>query len=318
MDPDNDYSLTITNGSNWEFLNRAGIQWESTSDVVDFGAYAGDAGLDIQGSYNYLRRSQDNDSYWRTINYADTSTPTAYPLSIRVYRAQAPQDTDFAIIQFTQTINGIIQPYGTFNIAKGSQHGAGVYDLDYVFQDAVTEIYSNNERGITFTYDGCGKYYYGSAREPVSSNTKARAASYGYLRNGSSYTSNPQLITTFESNIDTSGTGTNEVSTYYRNSTYDAWDGKSVSASANYYKPIKGIPICNQVLPVPYYLPDDFVLLQVATTPGLVAFRTGDTVTISGSEVYEIIYASHQSQQNGLDDVDNNSTIGMLFMARTT
>ena len=145
MDPDNDYSLTITNGSNWEFLNRAGIQWESTSDVVDFGAYAGDAGLDIQGSYNYLRRSQDNDSYWRTINYADTSTPTAYPLSIRVYRAQAPQDTDFAIIQFTQTINGIIQPYGTFNIAKGSQHGAGVYDLDYVFKDAVTEIYSNNE-----------------------------------------------------------------------------------------------------------------------------------------------------------------------------
>ena len=106
--------------------------------------------------------------------------------------------------------------------------------------------------------------------------------------------------------------------TYYRNSTYDQYLSNAVSSSANYYKPIKGIPITNQALPVPYYLPDDFVLLQVATTPGLVAFRTGDTVTISGSEVYEIIYASYQSQQNGLDDVDNNSTIGMLFMARTT
>ena len=319
MDPDNDYSLTITNGSNWEFLNRAGIQWESTSDVIDFGVYAGDVGLDYQNSYNFLRREQDNDVYWRTINYADTSTPTAYPLAIRVYRAQSPQDTDFAIIQFTQTINGIVQPYGTFNIAKGSQHGAGVYDLDYVFQDAVTEIgTSSSNRGISFTYDGCGKYYYGSAKEPVSSNTKARAASYGYLRNGSSNTSNPQLTTFFESNIDTSGTGNSEVSTYYRNNTYDAWDGKSVSASANYYKPIKGIPISNRVLPIPYYLPDDFVMLQVATTPGLVAFRTGDTVTISGSEVYEIILASYQSQQNGLDNVDNNSTIGMLFMARTT
>ena len=318
MDPDNDYSLTITNGSNWEYLNRAGTQYVSNSDNVAFGVYAGDPGLDYQNSYNYIRRSSDNDSYWRVINYAATSTPTAYPLSIRVYRAQAPQDTDFAIIQFTQTINGIIQPYGTFNIAKGSQHGANVYDLDYVFQDAVTEIYSNNARGITFNYDGCYKYYYGSAMEPVTSNTKARAASYGYLRNGESNTSNPQLWTTFESNIDTNSVGENKISTYYRNNTYDAWDGKSVSASANYYKPIKGIPITNRVLPIPYYLPDDFVMLQVATTPGLVAFRTGDTVTISGSEVYEIIYATYQSQQNGLDDVDNNSTIGMLFMARTT
>ena len=106
--------------------------------------------------------------------------------------------------------------------------------------------------------------------------------------------------------------------TYYRNSTYDQYSGNAVSASANYYKPIKGIPVCNQVMPIPYFLPDDYVMLQVATTPGLVAFRTGDTVTVSGSEVYEIIMASYQSQQNGLDNVDNNSTIGMLFMARTT
>ena len=60
------------------------------------------------------------------------------------------------------------------------------------------------------------------------------------------------------------------------------------------------------------------MVLQVATTPGLTAFRTGDTITVSGSEVYEIIMASYESQQNGLDNVDSNSTIGMLFMARTT
>ena len=98
-------------------------------------------GLDYQQSYDYLRRE---DLPMILIgefqcNYASTSTPTAYPLQIRVYRAQAPQDTDFAVIQFTQVINGIVQPYGTFTIAKGTQHGANVYDLDYVFQDAVTE-----------------------------------------------------------------------------------------------------------------------------------------------------------------------------------
>ena len=320
MDPDSDYLLTITNGSNWDYLNRPGVHRNTTNDTVDFGSYAGEAGLDYQSSYNYLRRSQDNDSYWTTIPYATSSTPTAYPLSIRVYRAQSPQDTDFAVIQFTQTINGVIQPYGTFTIAKGSQHGANVYDLDYVFQDAVITISSNSSsnRGIDFTYSGCGKYYYGEAQEPADSNTKARAASYGYLRNSSSNTSNPRMITVFEPNIDSYNNAANEVAIHYRNSTYDAYNGKSVSSSADYYKPIKGIPISNRLLPIPYYLPDDFVMLQVATTPGLTAFRTGDTVTISGAEVYEIIFASYQSQQNGLDDVDNNSTIGMLFMARTT
>ena len=319
MDPDNDYLLTITNGSNWDYLNRSGVHLNTTSDTVDFGSYAGEAGLDYQSGYSYIRRSQDNDSYWTTIPYASTSTPTAYPLSLRVYRAQSPQDTDFAVIQFTQTINGVIQPYGTFTIAKGSQHGANVYDLDYVFQDSVTVIgSSSSDRGIDFTYGGCGKYYYGEAQEPADSNTKVRAASYGYLRNSSSNTANPRMTTVFECNIDTYNTSANEVAIHYRNSTYDAHNGKSVSSSANYYKPIKGIPISNRLLPIPYYLPDDFVMLQVATTPGLTAFRTGDTVTISGSEVYEIIFASYQSQQNGLDDIDNNSTIGMLFMARTT
>ena len=78
------------------------------------------------------------------------------------------------------------------------------------------------------------------------------------------------------------------------------------------------IPISNKMIPCPYYIPDDFVLLQVATTPGLTEFRPGDTVTISGSEIYEIIQASYQSQQTGLDGVSNNSSEGMLFLARTT
>lgn len=319
MDPDNDYQFTITNGSNWDYLNRPGIHYTSTTDNVAFGTYGGQVGLDYQYSYSFLRRESSTDSYWRIINYASSSTPTAYPLSIRVYRAQAPQDTDFAIIQFTQTINGIVQPYGTFTIAKGSQHGAGVYDLDHVFQDAITEVVSNGDRGITFKYGGCSRWWYAGVTEPVSLEGKARGASYGYVRNSSQNTSNPELYTVFDCNIDTNNSNvSNRVMTYYRNSTYDQYSGNAVSASANYYKPIKGIPVSNQVMPIPYYLPDDYVLLQVATTPGLVAFRTGDTVTISGSEVYEIIIASYVSQQNGLDNVDNNSTIGMLFMARTT
>ena len=114
---------------------------------------------------------------------------------------------------------------------------------------------------------------------------------------------------------------------YYRNSDYDAKKdshlnvnkserNKKVSPAQNFYKPIKGIPISNQLIPCPYYLPDDFILLQVSTSPGATMFRPGDTVTISSSEVYEIIIGAYDTLQNGLDDIAGNSSMGMLFCAR--
>ena len=331
MDPDDDYHMTITSGCQWDYLNRPGVHYNvADDDTVAFGTYGGKSGLDYQGSYDYVRREEGNDNYWRQINYATSATPTAYPLAIRVYRAQAPQDSDFAVIQFTQTINGVIQPYGTFTIAKGSQHGAGVYDLDYVFQDAVMEV-GTGTRSVQFKYGNTQYNYYSGLTEPADSNTKTRAASYGYMRDEDPDSDYGSQTTSFTCNIDTnngSQQSGSSMKTYYRNSTYDSYTYNSstygtttnaMSSSADYYKPIKGLPITNACLPVPYYLPDDFVMLQVATTPGLVAFRTGDTVTVTaGVEEYEIIVASYESQQNGLDDIDNNSTIGMLFMARTT
>ena len=106
--------------------------------------------------------------------------------------------------------------------------------------------------------------------------------------------------------------------TYYRNSTYDQYNGNSVNPAADYYKPIKGIPVAHNMVPCPYYLPDDFVMLQFSTTPGATVFRPGDTVTVSASEIYEVVLAGYQTSQNGLDNVDNNSSMGMLFLARTT
>lgn len=319
FDPDNDYQMCITSGSNWDYLNREGTHRLNTSaDSNYFGVFAGEEGLDWSDGTREVRRNCD--SYWRVFNYASNATPTAYPLQIRVYRAQAPQDTNFAIIQFAQVINGIIQPYATLNLAKGSAFGAGVYDLDYVFQDAVIQIKSNFTRTIAFEYGDTGYEYYRDMQEPgnlANGLSKCRAATYGYLRD-TDQSNGVRQTTRFTCNIDTSNDMNNEVITYYRNNTYDNYNGNSIDSSANYYKPIKGLPISNKLLPCPYYMPDDFVLLQVATTPGLVAFRVGDTVTVSGSEVYEIIEASYQSQQNGLDNVNNNSTIGMLFMARTT
>ena len=326
MDPTNLYRMYISAGPSWQTLNRRGTNNSSAQAATQYGYYYGEPGLDYQESYNYIGLEQG----FPYIDFASTSTPTAYPLSIRTYKAQSPQDTNFAVIQFTQTINNVIIPYATFSLHKGPLVGANVWDLNHVWNGAYT-VYTPSTRGVNMEskISGYNYYYYSSnddaTDETPVANTMAREANYGYFRNISS-ASFPS--STYECNIDTNNSSSNIV-TYYRNATYDKYTNSntlvnitdrtnSVSASANYYKPMKGLPISHNVMPCPYYLPDDYIMLQVATSPGLTQFRPGDTVAVSAGEVYEIILAGYQTQQNGLDNVASNQSMGMLFCARTT
>ena len=319
LDGDTNNRLIFNSGSGYTWLNRQGTQQSSTGYGI--GAFTGQEGLDRMDSYSYPLRDSSLGSYWSTtyIDFCSTATPTAYPLEIRVYRAQAPQDTNFAIIQFCQTINNVVQPYGAFTIYKGATFGSNVWDLDYVYNGSMM-TYTTSTRSIVLRHTVPGaQYAYSNTdnspnHEPVDAQSKAREAFYGYLRDPN----DPHRYTYSEyiCNIETDAGHTDDMYLYYRNSTYDQHNGNAVASEADYYKPFKGLPLNERMVPCPYYLPDDFVMLQVATTPGLTQFRTGDTVTIGGTETYEIIRASYQTQQNGLDGVDNNSTIGMLFLAR--
>ena len=310
--------LLFNSGSGYKWLNKIGVRTSTGS--TNAGEFVGMAGLDYQSSYDYPITSSDGSSWsFPYITYCTSSTPTAYPLEIRVYRAQNPQDTNFAIIQFCQTINTVVQSYGAFTVYHGATFGSNVWDYDYVFNGSMM-TYSTGTRSIKLQHTTCAPHYnyyssdQGTNTEPVNQYSIAREAFYGYLRDPET----PQTYTTSEylCNIETEGGVSTDMYLYYRNSAYDQYLGNSVDSAANYYKPFKGLPINERMVPCPYYLPDDFVMLQVSTTPGLTAFRTGDTVTVGGTETYEIIKASYQTQQNGLDGIDNNSTIGMLFMAR--
>lgn len=316
---DSNNDLVFNCGSGYKWLNVNGI--EETNGSPNAGRFTGQTGLDrMDSSYDYPI-NMSSATYWTIpqVTYCSTSTPTAYPLEIRVYRAQAPQDTNFAIIQFCQTINNIVQPYGAFTIYKGATFGSNVWDFDHVFNGSMM-IYSLGTRSIRLDHTSCSPVYgyytsdRGTNEEPVSQYSIAREAFYGYLRDPDT----PNLTTRSEyvCNIETDDSSTTSMYLYYRNSVYDQYNGNSVASDADYYKPFKGLPINERMVPCPYYLPDDFVMLSVSTTPGLTQFRTGDTVTIGGTETYEIIRGSYQTQQNGLDGVDNNSTIGMLFLAR--
>jgi hypothetical protein len=81
-----------------------------------------------------------------------------------------------------------------------------------------------------------------------------------------------------------------------------------VSPEANFNAAIKGLPLNGQLLPVPYYMPDDFVLIEFYYPSASANIQQGDTITISGSEVYTVITGSYNQ---------TTFTRGILFCART-
>ena len=89
------------------------------------------------------------------------------------------------------------------------------------------------------------------------------------------------------------------------------------TVGVGYHKPIKGLPINNSLVPCPFYMPDDYVMIQAEITPGATVFRPGDLITVSTSEEYTIIIADNYTNQTGLDGIANNTANGMIFAART-
>tara|TARA_B100000427_G_scaffold187749_1_gene156098 strand:- start:325 stop:2886 length:2562 start_codon:yes stop_codon:yes gene_type:complete len=105
---------------------------------------------------------------------------------------------------------------------------------------------------------------------------------------------------------------------YYLGNKNDIPATTQMPAAANYYKPIKGLPIQNCLAPVPYYLPDDYVVIPFNVTPGATTFHTGDAIEVSASEIYKIIEVSYTVNQTTYDGVASNSCKGIAFCARTT
>ena len=105
---------------------------------------------------------------------------------------------------------------------------------------------------------------------------------------------------------------------YYPGNKSDVPAVIQVSPSADYYKPIKGLPIQNGWAPVPYYLPDDYVIIPFNVTPGATTFHTGDSIEVSASEIYKIIEVKYSVNQTTYDNITSNSCKGIAFCARTT
>ena len=321
----NPYEMQLFSGTYWETQNCWGTT--ATPDNVsrndyDWKGFYGFMDGVVGGTATWAQYPQpyNQDYFWHR-NFATSSQPTNYKLRIKYWRAQSPQDDKYGVISFVQVVNDKIQEYFTFSLPTPTYGvtSPGV-DLDHLYQGHITTY----EPGVAFTYGSHWSRavdikceipsYRSSANQPgdevQDTSTLTQASLYGWVRNN--YTGWAMATDRWTANINTpNSVEEREILPYYRNADYDG-----THSSMDFYRPIKGIPLLNVFAPCPYYLPDDFVIIPIGSAPGLTEFRTGDTVTISGSEKYEVIVAQVQNSQEGLDGVNSGSTIGTLFCAR--
>ena len=190
-----------------------------------------------------------------------------------------------------------------------------ISNFDEMFLGSITFIggaASSGDPYLLFTT------YYGAQSNYANGYYQGRMAFAGYqtgntYSNSDYYKQDYYYATTYTHEL-----SANEPSIYVRNNTY-AHSGnikgmsnlstKTPPDSVNHNAVIKGIPISGKLIPTPYYIPDDFVFIQIDIANNNQNIQQYDTVTISGSEVYTVIEGSYNQ---------TTRTRGILFCARTT
>ena len=284
------------------YLNTgSGFHPFPTTNLSDLGnmyqnRFAGSRYLDISGE-------PDSSSVYMTNTFAGTvnalpftvANSTSYQLDLNIYRSSI--DPNFAVFSYRQpTLSSTSISNNNFATFFLHNFTSSLWDYDYLFLGGVTFITADAAAG-RINFDT----YFPSA------DTSKRSAEWGWASNKST----TYKQSSYESSIYQQAS-TSQNSFYYRdqNISFGGVSETTDSLDPNTYfnAVIKGIPLSTTMIPCPYYLPDDFVLIDFKYNIPSANIQQGDTITISGSEVYTVITGSYE--QTG-------STRGLLFCART-
>ena len=256
--------------------------------------FSGVSGLDVSTSELYYNTQYSNStiqSYNQTgFTYASSNS---YQLDLNIFRSGI--DPDFAVLSFRHptlsSLNITGNTYVSFIVHNFTN---SLYNLDYLFLGGTTFIYPSGSRLIFETYVN------GSSQDTI------RTAEFGHQNDSST----GYKAASYHSSINLTS-GTQEYFTpYFRgaaNSTKGLNNG-TLSSQTYYNAVIKGLPLNPLLIPSPYYIPDDFVLIDFTYNVPNANIQQGDTITISGSEVYTVITGAYSQ---------DTTTRGILFCART-
>jgi len=281
-------------------------------EYLDFGSMSAENDF-----YQAQFRTNDADGpdVSRMGNAITVSGGTDKALNLNTYKSAL--DTNFVVFSYNQPTRSSASisdnTYSTFFLHNFS---SSLWDYDYLYLGGFTQIIPETSASNTNYPRLTFKTYWGNNSQGK------RAAMWGYSCNNlANYVETPHLspftgqhsttyhdVAFYARTENTSGGGFNATASKTLNKS-----GLSSLNPAVYYNAvIKGIPLNAKLAPAPYYIPDDFVIINFEFHTTDTNFQQGDTITVSGSEIYKIITASY--------DFDSilGMTRGIAFCGRTT
>lgn len=338
--PYSDYQMSLYAGSSFFPFDVTNISDKGGEYRDSFrGTKYLDIAVDIDSSsssldYDNNLHSQVGGQYDDLFRYASSNSPKTHDLKLNIYRSSI--DTNFAVLSYNQpSISGTLND-STFSTFIIHNFDSTFYNYDEVFSAGVTFLVpspslntnSGNTARLGFRTILTGNNYTpgdsslstrtaeaGWSQIHVDTHEGLKAQNYNIASSQTSYTASTGTgMSDFDSTTNNSatifsrngGVKNNGVLTgsIYGESTYGNRYPITVYTSV-----IKGIPINGNLIPCPYYMPDDFVVIDFKLTASGQDIKQGDTITISGSEIYTVITGSYNKY---------NETAGILFCARTT
>ncbi len=308
------------NGTDLYFSSGTSFMPYNNDSTYNKGHYYGNSfrGEDYQELYanpqssnnRYVNSSVNTTNDQVNMQFASSNS---YVLELNIFRSAL--DTDFAIFSFRQpdlpsnNIDG--NTFCTFFLHKFTH---SLFNFDEMYLGSMSYIdpdrrYMNDAHFYIDTTFGQSVSVYG--------NWTGRSCLAGWQTGSSEFYSDKTVTDDIGSNTYNREFSTYHRRHYYRNNDKNAtfrgdteqldYTNKSPD-SLNHNSVIKGIPLTSQFVPCPFYLPDDFVLIQFDHAQPSQNIQQYDTVTISGSEVYTVIDGAYNQ---------TTRTRGILLCART-
>jgi len=328
-----DYRMHVLVGA-----SLAANEDDQTSGYGMYGdSFRGTEYLDTYSTYGD-RLDSDTSSFAQVNNqdnfqYATSSSPTTHGLNLNVYRSSI--DPNFTVFSWQQpSIDGTLTD-STFSTFIIHNFDSSLWDYDEVFTAGHTfitagDVDNTNDAssiGLSFNMFLSGNKYQSQYAIATRSAEAGYMQLYDLNHRGEPYVSTRYVPTSSDNINSANGSGDG----YLQGSQYNDMriftrvggfkdGGRTVSDSSdpNYYRGnhhpithrksvIKGIPINAGLVPCPFYIPDDFCLIDMTLDQSEQNIRQGDTITVSGSEIYKVITGSYNKKEQ---------TSGIFFCAR--
>lgn len=315
--PGDEYAGNSANGSTDGRFFHGGTGYSSRIAGAANLDYSSENVGDNNSAALSLTESLDVLTYNRlaSVNYG---TNYGFDLDLNLFKSAI--DPRFVVFSYRYpTLSSTHLTNNTFGTFFFHNFDSTLWDYDHVYLSGMTEIFP--AAGNSTTPELIFKTRLSPNYVETASSGCKRAAEHpwmsyrGYLTNEENY-----VDTTYDSRSYGQDMSTTAARIYYRSEDQpetfrggyphsDPNNGNSrVSPEANFNAVVKGLPINVNLIPCPYYLPDDFGLIEFYYNAANANIQQGDTFTISPSEVWTVITASY-----------NQTTVtrGIAFCART-